>query len=159
MRAGDVFFIALRGLAAHRLRSSLTMLGIVIGVASVISLLALGSGAQQMVAGQIQGLGSNLLWVYPGPPTQMGMRGLVGTGSNLTLGDARALMDPERAPSVVAVAPQVNTTAPVVAGGQNTTSPIRGVTSEYVQVRNFAVAEGEFITPQQVESRARVAVL
>ena len=159
MRAGDVFFIALRGLAAHRLRSSLTMLGIVIGVASVISLLALGSGAQQMVAGQIQGLGSNLLWVYPGPPTEMGMRGLVGTGSSLTLEDARALMDPERAPSVAAVAPQVNTTVPVVAGGLNTTTFVRGVTPEYVQVRNYSLAEGDFFTPQQEESRARVAVL
>lgn len=159
MKASDVLLTALRGLAAHRLRSSLTMLGIVIGVASVISLMALGSGAQQMIAGQIQGLGSNLLWVYPGPPTQLGIRGLAGTGSNLTLEDANALMDPERAPSVVAVSPQVNTTAPAVAGGLNTTTFIRGVTSEYAQMRNYSLLEGDFITPQQVESTARVAVL
>jgi len=159
VRPGDVFAIALRGVAAHRMRSLLTMLGIVIGVGAVISLLALGTGAQQMVAGQIEGLGSNLLWVYPGPPSEMGLRGVVGTGSDLTLEDARALMDPERAPSVVAVAPQVNTTAQVVAGGQNTNTFIRGVTPEYTLVRNYSLAEGDFITPQHVESRARVAVL
>ena len=159
MRYRDAFLVALRGLTAHRMRSLLTVLGVVIGVGAVISLLAIGTGAQQAVTSQIQGLGSNLLFVYPGATTQSGVRGAVGTSSALTLEDAKALADPVLAPSVAAVAPQVRSFAQVVAGGQNTNAPVTGVTPEYLTVRNFTLAQGDFISQQQVESRARVAVL
>src|SRR3972149_7074522 len=159
VRYRDAFLVALRGLTAHRMRSLLTVLGVVIGVGAVISLMAIGTGAQQAVTSQIQGLGSNLLFVYPGATTQSGVRGAVGTSSALTLEDAKALADPVLAPSVAAVAPQVRSFAQVVAGGQNTNAPVTGVTPEYLTVRNFTLAQGDFISQQQVESRARVAVL
>ncbi len=154
----DSVMLALRGIGANKLRSALTMLGIVIGVAAVIALVSIGQGAQASITSQIEGIGTNLLIVYPGQQRTQGVAGGAGTAI-LSLDDANALNDPVMAPDVSMVAPSSNTGAPVVAGSVNTRTQIQGVTPEYQIVRNWEVASGDFIQPNQVEARSLVAVL
>ena len=150
---------AISSLGANKLRAGLTLLGIVIGVAAVISLMAIGRGAQQAITANIEALGTNLLFVRPGSSTESGVGGGLGSAATLTLNDAYALVDPIFAPSVTAVAPQLSTRAQVVAGNENTQTQVIGVTPEYQSVRNFSVASGEFLTAGQVLHRSEVAVL
>ena len=150
---------ALSSLGANKLRSGLTLLGIVIGVAAVISLMAIGKGAQQAITSNIAALGTNLLFVRPGSSTQGGVSGGQGSASTLTLDDAYALLDPLSTPSVAAVAPQLGTIAQLVAQGKNTRTQVIGVTPEYEFVRNTPVASGQFITWGQVDNRSQVVVL
>ena len=149
--------VALRALGANKLRALLTMLGIIIGVAAVISLMSVGRGVQAGVTDRIQGLGTNLLFVRPGAAREAGVRQTQGTVQTLTLEDADAIA--ERVPSVVAVAPEIGGIGQLVASGQNWSSRITGTTEDYADVRNFRVANGDFIGRQQMESRARVVVL
>ncbi len=155
----EAFRIAAQGVFANKLRSALTVLGIIIGVGAVISLMSMGRGSQAAVTSRIESMGTNLLFVRPGASTQGGVRGAQGTAATLTLEDAEAIADPLLAPSVVLVAPQTSTMGQVVAGGNNTFTQILGVTPEFEEVRIFPVAEGEFITQHDVESRSMVAVL
>ena len=151
-------FIAL---AANTLRSSLTMLGIIIGVSAVITLMAVGQGAQKGVTERIRGLGSDLLFIRPGQvETSNAARALLQTEA-LTLvdTDAYALNDPERFPYIEGVAPQVTFDAQVIAGARNTRTTITGTTAEYQFVRDFYVAEGQFITQDDVTRKGLVAVL
>ena len=153
------FAVALDGLAANKMRSALTVLGIVIGVAAVIALMAVGKGAQASVTGRIQGLGTNLLFVRPGAATEGGVRGAQGSAPTLTLEDAEALASPSGAPAVALVAPEVSAGGQVIAEGVNLNTRVLGVTPEYGEVRNFVVADGEFIARSHVEARSLVAVL
>ncbi|MBI2872218.1 MAG: ABC transporter permease [Chloroflexi bacterium] len=153
------FLTALSSLGANKLRSGLTLLGIVIGVAAVISLMAIGRGAQQTITANIASLGTNLLFVRPGSSSQGGIFGGLGSASTLTLDDAYALTDPAYAPSVAAVAPELRTTGQVVASGKNTFTQVIGVTPEYQFVRNVPVASGQFITWSQVDNVSQVVVL
>jgi putative ABC transport system permease protein len=142
---------ALSAIASNKLRAGLTLLGIVIGVASVISLMAIGRGSQEAITSRIEELGTNLLFVNP-----------VSSGtdsSGLTLEDATALIDPLFAPSVEAVAPTLDSWGQIVWGRENTKTQLVGVTPEYESIRNFSVASGEFISEQHVEYNAEVAVL
>jgi len=148
--------IALRALAANRLRALLTMLGIVIGVAAVISLLAVGRGAQATVTQQIQSLGTNLLFVRPGAAQQGGVRQSQGSAPSLTLDDAIALL---QLPTVAGVAPEISGSGQLVAGGLNWSTRILGTNASYAQVRNAKVARGDFITPEHEQDRANVVVL
>lgn len=143
---------AWRALSANKLRSALTMLGIVIGVAAVIALVGVGQGVQASVTEQLRGMGTNLLVIYAGRVGAGGFR-------PLTMGDAEALSDPYRLPDVAAVAPEVSQSVTAVAGGTEATTQVQGVTPEYLSVRNWRVAVGEFITQEHLEERARVAVL
>lgn len=153
----DSLKVAFSALAAHKLRSFLTVLGIVIGVAAVISLMSIGTGAQKVITSQIEALGSNLLIIYPAPPEQQGVRGAIGGSYTLTEEDAEAIA---RSVSLVtAVAPQASTFAQVIAGRENINTRILGVTPEYLEVRNYSLAAGQFITQQHLQSRARAAVL
>lgn len=110
---------AWRSLRAHRMRSVLTMLGVIIGVGAVIALQSLGQGAQGAINSQIESMGTNLLFVQPGSTSSSGVRTAVGSAATLTLADAEALADPANCPSVAAVAPEVSAFAQVVAGSQN----------------------------------------
>ena len=139
---------AFSSLWSNKLRAGLTVLGVVIGVAAVISLMSVGRGAQEAVTSRIQSLGTNLLFVRPD-----------SGASTLTLEDANALLDPVFTPDVAAVAPELSTTGLVVAGRENTRTQIVGVTPEYESVRNFSVGSGQFISAGQVENRSEVAVL
>ncbi len=150
---------ALASLGTNKLRTGLTLLGIVIGVAAVISLMAIGRGVQQTITERIQSLGTNLLFVRAGASTQGGISGGLGSAASLTLDDAYALLDPVFAPSVSAVAPELTTSARVVAGRENTSTQIAGVTPEYQFVRKFTVASGQFIGAGHVERSSQVAVL
>ena len=150
---------ALSSIGSNKLRAGLTLLGVVIGVAAVISLMAIGRGVQQTITQRIQSLGTNLLFVRPGVTTQGGISGAQGTASTLTLEDAYALKDPVFTPSVVEVAPEISTTGQVVAGRNNTNTRIYGVTPEYQEARNFALSSGRFILPGLLLDHSQVAVL
>ena len=133
-------------IGGNRLRTGLTLLGIIIGVAAVISLMSIGRGAQEEITSRIESLGSNLLYV----------RALDG---ELTLDDALALTDPVFAPSIMSVAPEVSTGGAVAYRSTQTFAQVAGVTSEFAEVRNFEIASGEFISPAHVQNRKNVAVL
>jgi putative ABC transport system permease protein len=156
MNPRQIVRTALTALTANKLRSSLTILGVVIGVAAVISLMALGQGTQVTIAQNIESLGTNLLFVSPGASSESGFRGAMGSATTLTLNDAEALT---AAPSVLAVAPQVSTNVQVVAGGTNARAQVMGVTPDYESVRNLTVAEGGFVTDSDVNKKTMVVVL
>lgn len=151
--------VALRALLANKLRATLTMLGVIIGVAAVITLMSIGRGVQESVTGQIQGLGSNLLFITPGAQQQGGVRTQAGSAPTLTADDADAILASGRVPQAAAVAPEATSGGQVVANGQNMFARLTGVTPEYEQVRNFRAAEGEFINTSHIEARSSVAVI
>ena len=155
----DTLRTALSSLGSNKLRAALTLLGIVIGVSAVITLMAIGRGVQQSITENLQSLGTNLLFVRPGESSQGGVFGGQGSAGTLTLDDATALMDPLFAPSIGGVAPELRTSGQVVAGRNNTSTQIVGVTPEYEAVRNYPVSTGQFISQGQVENYAPVAVL
>ena len=154
---------AIESLNGNKMRSGLTVLGIVIGVAAVIAMLAVGNGAQASITGSISSIGTNLLFVFrgsaDGPP---GPGGRGGSGNNdrpLTLADAEAIADPFAAPSVESVAPAIQGNGTISFAGENTTTTISGVTPDYSPVRNLELAEGEFINEEQMNGRMSVVVL
>jgi len=158
MKIWDCFSTALRTLFSHKMRSILTMLGILIGVAAVISMVSLVRAEQDMVMESFESLGTNLVMVLPGAPsTMMGIGGPLGSAQTLTLEDAEAIAS--NAPSVAMVAPVVQTSGQIVAGGENLGARISGVTPEYQYVSNLTLAEGSFITKQDYRGRSRVVVL
>jgi putative ABC transport system permease protein len=151
--------VALRALGANKLRAVLTMLGMVIGVGAVIALMSIGQGMQAGITSQISSLGTNLLFVTPGATTSGGVRTQAGSAPTLTAEDAQAIVDSGEVPQVAAVAPEVSTRAQVVANGKNTNTQVTGVTPDYLGVRNWTLAEGDFIGDEQVTSKGLVAVL
>ncbi len=159
MNAAQTVRTALAALTANKMRSSLTVLGVIIGVTAVISLMSIGRGSQAAITSRIESLGTNLLFVRPGASTEAGARGAQGSAVSLTLEDAEALASPSLAPSVAGVAPEVQTFAQAIAGRNNTRTQVVGVTPEYQFVRNFPVAEGNFISTSNVQSRSMVVVL
>ena len=150
----QAFIEALESLSGNKLRSGLTVLGIVIGVAAVIAMLAVGQGAQASITGSISGIGTNLLFVFRGDPGDN-----VRNPKPLTLGDADALRDQFNAPSVAAVAPALQGNGVVSFGGEQTSPQLFGVTPEYFVVRNLNLAEGEFITEEHMLGRASVVLI
>ena len=160
MNLAELVRVALRGLAANKLRAALTMLGIIIGVAAVITLLSVGKGVEQYVTAQFQGIGSNLLFVFPGgPEEQTGPPGTGGRDRPLTNADGDALSDPFLVPSARAVALEYLGFASVAYGRENMSVQVSGVSTNYQQVRQFFVDEGEFISDADERSGARVAVI
>ena len=159
MNIVQVIRTALRALTVNKMRSILTMLGVIIGVTSVVSLMSIGYGVQSSITSEFESMGTNLLYVQAGASSTGMVRGAMGSASTLTLEDAEALADSESAPAVKAVAPQVQTFAQVVAGDQNTNTQILGVTEAYESVRNYEMADGDFISDSNVESKSLVVVL
>ena len=157
MKVWDCFTTALHALSSSKLRSMLTILGVLIGVAAVASVMSLGRIQQNMQGEAFASLGSNLIYVLPGTPSAMGMGGTMGSAATLTLEDAAAIA--RYAPSVAAVAPTVETTAQLKAGTKNMGSRIAGVTPEYQQVNNLVIAQGNFISNLDYKGRSRVVVL
>jgi putative ABC transport system permease protein len=153
MQMFQAFIEALESLSSNKLRSGLTILGIVIGVAAVIAMVSIGRGAQNVITGSIQGIGTNLLFVFRGGTTD------VSNPKPITLGDAEAIADPFQAPSVSGVAPVLTGNVKVTSGGESTSTSIMGVTPDYGVVRNTKVSEGEFITEEQILGRASVVLL
>ena len=147
----DIITTALRSLGSSKLRSGLTLLGIIIGITGVSVMLSIGRGVQDAITSQIQAQGANLLFVYPG----YSERG----DASLTLEDAEALADPLLAPSVSAVAPEITTYTRIIAGRKNTDAEILGVTSEYASVRNLSIDKGQFVSQAHIRNNSEVAVL
>lgn len=154
MTIWQAFLEALESVSGNKMRSGLTVLGIVIGVAAVIAMLALGKGAEESITGSISGIGTNLLFVFRGDPDDS-----IRNPKPLTLSDANALRDQFAAPSIAAVAPALQGNAVVAFAGEQTSPQIYGVTPEYFQVRNLELAEGEFITEEHMLGRASVVIL
>jgi putative ABC transport system permease protein len=156
----ETFRSAFEALRSHRLRSALTMLGILIGIAAVILTVGMGQGAQAQVQSQISKLGSNLLVVTPGSTTSSsGLRGGRGTSSTLTNADAQALATASVAPDIRAVAPTSTSSQSVTAGATNWTTTVVGTTPSWAQVRSRDLAAGRFITQDDVAAGQAVAVL
>jgi putative ABC transport system permease protein len=143
------------GLSTHKLRSFLTILGIVIGVASVIILMSIGRGATAQILSNIQRMGSNLVTIMPGSFSFGGIRG--GVSQTLTMEDAEAIS--QQVADISAVAPSYSSNLQLVVGGKNTNSQVTGVTTEYMSVNNLKVASGTFFSGQDYERGAKVAVL
>ena len=158
MKIWDCFATAIRTLLGNKLRSFLTMLGILIGIAAVISMVSLVRAEQTMVQASFESLGANLILVTPGAQTAGGgLGGMFSSTATLTLEDAEAIA--RDAPSVAIVAPATQTTAQIVGGGESVTCLTLGVTPEYQYARNFEVEQGAFVTGLDYRSKARVVVL
>jgi putative ABC transport system permease protein len=154
-----IFRIAFRALARNKMRSALTMLGIVIGVSAVIAMVSIGQGAQASVQEQIASVGTNLLFVGAGSQNVGGVRSGTGaTFSNrLTVEDIEAIR--REVPTVAMASPTVNTRAQLVFGNQNWNTQVQGVNEQFPQIKKWAVASGEFFTEADVRTAARVIVL
>ncbi len=147
------FIEAVESLTSNKLRSALTILGIVIGVGAVIAMLAIGAGAENSITGEIQGIGTNLLFVFRGGAED------VRNPQPLTLGDAEAIADPFAAPSVIGVAPALQGSGEINFIAENTVTTILGVTPDFGPVRNYNVTEGEFITESHMLGQSSVVIL
>ncbi len=148
--------IAFNALVTNKLRSILTMLGIIIGVGAVIAMVSIGMGVREKVQSSIASLGSNLIIVRPGAASSAGVRQAAGTNITLTSKDAQAIAGLS---GVSSAAPSVGKQYQVVAGNQNWTTSVQGTTPEYLEVRNLSVQSGSFITDDDLEARNRVAII
>jgi putative ABC transport system permease protein len=153
----EILKTALMSLKGNRLRTALALLGIVIGVGAVITMVAVGAGAQAKVAAQIRSLGSGVLLVLPGAATTGGLRSGTGGVTTLVLEDAEAIR--RECPAVAEVAASARGVAPVVAGNMNWTTIVQGTSPEILSVRDWRVAAGRFLTAQDVDGATKVAVL
>jgi putative ABC transport system permease protein len=151
--------VALDGLLANKLRSTLTMLGVIIGVGAVIALMSIGEGAQASITEQINSIGSNLIFVSAGARGMGPVQGAGGSAS-LTYEDAQAIADPHNVPDAVAVAPEFGQNTQVIFGNENINVSATGVTPEYQLAYNgMKMANGRFIEDRDVDGRSNVAVL
>jgi putative ABC transport system permease protein len=145
--------IAVRALRVNKMRALLTMLGIIIGIAAVIAMVAIGAGAGKMISDQISSIGSNLLLVIPGSVTSGGMRSGSGSTQTLTYDDAKAIK--AECPSVAEVAPMVRGSGPVVYGNQNWSTVLNGVTPEMLTVRDWPLSSGRNISQSDVDGATK----
>lgn len=153
------FKVALRALARNKMRSMLTMLGIIIGVGAVIAMVGIGQGASGQIQAQIANLGNNLLIIQPGSANAGGIRGGAGSNTTLTADDVEAIA--RECPSVKAASPTVRANGQLVFGNQNwaPSAGITGVNEKFLEIKSWPMASGEFITDADVRTGARVAVL
>jgi putative ABC transport system permease protein len=156
----ETFRTGINGVRSHRLRSFLTVLGILIGIAAVILTVGLGEGAQGQVTSEITALGSNVLTITPGSTTSStGIREALGSASTLTMADVSALSNKIDDPDVKAVAPITSSSEELVAGSSTWTTTVQGSTPTWLTVRGRTLAEGRFIDNQDVTDHTAVAVL
>ncbi len=156
MRVSNIIKVGLQSIGRNKMRSALTMLGIVIGVACVIAMVAVASGASTSIQAQIDALGTNFLMIFPGTTTQSGARMFSGS-SNLSVEDAAAIR--AECPSVAYVSASSRTSAQIVAGELNWSTQVQGVDVDWPFIRSWNVAQGEFFTDVDVRSATKVAVL
>ena len=149
--------IALRALRRNKLRSTLTALGIIIGVASVVAMVAVGNGAQARIEGQVSALGQNLLIVFAGARKTGGVSSGLGSASSITLADVDAIN--REVTDVVATSPEISTNAQVLANGRNWSTTVLGETPGYMKIRDWALTEGSMFSDREVRSAAKVALI
>jgi putative ABC transport system permease protein len=157
MKGLNILLAAFRALQRNKLRSFLTMLGIIIGVGAVITMLAIGQGAEYSVKEQIASLGTNVLIIFPGSQQQGGLK--VGAGSMTTLTQEDALAIQAECPQVAFVSPDTRANGQVIAGNLNWATGIEGVGTDYLQIRVWDIQSGNFFTDQDVKAAAKVCVL
>lgn len=149
--------VALDGLLANKLRSALTMLGVIIGVGAVIALMSVGAGAQTAITGQISSIGTNLLIVMPANMGRVGEGGSASGG--LTMDDVAALTAPAAVPDAALIVPQYNVNGQIIYGDTNFSVSGVGTTSDYMALNNLVLADGDFVSARDIEKRAKVVVL
>ncbi len=157
MKILNIVLSAFRALHRNKMRSFLTMLGIIIGVAAVIAMLAIGQGAEYSVEQQITALGTNVLIVLPGSQNTSGLRQAAGTMTNLTEEDAQAIM--HECPAVALLSPGTRSGGQIIAGNLNWAAGIEGTGPDYLEIRKWGIEYGEFYTEQDVKGAAKVCVL
>jgi putative ABC transport system permease protein len=157
LRPALTAFIALRALRRNKLRTGLTALGIIIGVASVVAMVALGNGAQTRIESQVAALGQNLLTVFAGSRRAGGVNTGLGSASTITLADAEAIL--REVPGVVAVSPEVSSSAQAIANGRNWSTSIVGESPDYLKIRDWKLTSGAMFTEREVKVAAKVAVI
>lgn len=155
----DLFFESLGTLTLNKTRTGLAILGIVIGIGSVIALVSLGQATQQSIQSRIESLGSNLLTVQPGSTNQGGVRGAQGGRTTLTYDDAKAIETSLEITTISKVSPEFSRRTQVTTGGSNTNTQIVGSTPVYLEVHKVVMSTGNFISARDVETMAKVAVL
>lgn len=149
--------IALRALRTNKMRSFLTMLGIIIGIAAVIAMMAVGSGASYVISKQIASIGSNIILIIPGSTTSGGLRAGSGGAQTLTSDDVKAILD--ECPSIDTAAPTVRSSGPVVYGNMNWSTIIMGTSPEFFEIREWGIANGRTMGQQDADSAAKVCLL
>jgi putative ABC transport system permease protein len=157
MRVLNTIKVALRALRRNALRSILTALGIIIGVAAVIAMVSIGNGAKAQVEAQVASLGENVITVFPGSFNAGGMRSGWGSASTLTVDDADAIM--REVSNVLGVTPEMRDRAQVLANGLNWNTQIMGESPDYPSIRSWPLADGAMFTDQDVRSVAKVAII
>jgi putative ABC transport system permease protein len=157
MRYLQILKVAYKALGRNKMRSSLTMLGIIIGVGAVIAMMGIGQGAKKMINDQIASLGDNLLTISPGSHMSGGMREGAGTRTSLTDEDAKAIK--ENCPAVLRISPVVRTGGQVVAGNLNWATSIEGYSTDFPLIRSWSLASGTFFTEQDVKGATKVCIL
>jgi putative ABC transport system permease protein len=157
MKMLNIFLSAFRALQRNKMRSFLTMLGIIIGVAAVIAMLAIGQGAEYSVKQQIAALGTNVLMVFPGAQQQAGVRTAAGSATTLTEDDALAIA--RECPAVQYISPGAFAGGQVIAGNLNWSTSVQGVGADYLQIREWPIEYGDFFTEQDVKAATKVCVL
>jgi putative ABC transport system permease protein len=157
MTLGSLIPLGLDALTRNRMRSTLTVLGIVIGVAAVIATLAIGQGARAAVQANIRAMGSNVIMIIPGTVTAGGAHGAMGGNTTLTEEDVAAIK--RECPDIAAVSPTVRSFSQVVYGDQNWQTQVQGVTPDFAQIRSWTIQDGVFVTDSDVRGAAKVCVL
>ena len=149
--------IALRALRRNKMRSMLTALGIIIGVASVVAMVAVGNGAQARITSQVSALGQNLLMVFAGSKKSGGVNSGLGSASAITLADAAAIQ--REVPDVAAVSPEISVTAQAIANGRNWSTTVVGESQDYLRIRDWKLAAGSMFNESDIRSAAKIAVI
>jgi len=157
IQSWQTLFIALRALRRNKLRSSLTALGIIIGVAAVVAMVAVGNGAQASITKQVAALGENLLTVFAGSKSSGGVNSGLGSASTITLADTEAIA--REIADVVAVSAEDSTSAQAIANGRNWSTTVVGESPQYLQIRDWKLTAGSMFTDREVRSAAKVAVI
>lgn len=157
MNFANLLKIALKALSNNKLRCFLTMLGIIIGVASVITMLAIGQGSKDSIRAQISEMGSNIIMIHPGNMQRGGVRQSADDTQTLEVADYEAIRDKAR--YVTAISPSVNSGGQFINGNNNYPSTVYGITPDYLDIRKVSIADGEMFTEQDIKSAAKVCLL
>ena len=157
MNGTNLIKIALRALANNKLRGFLTMLGIIIGVASVITMLAIGQGSKRSIQAQISEMGSNMIMIHPGADVRGGVRQDASAMETLKLEDYQNIVDETR--YVSAVSPSVNSSGQALYGANNAPTTVYGISPDYLEIRRYKVGDGDMFTEQDIQTAAKVCVV
>ncbi|MBO4985711.1 MAG: ABC transporter permease [Bacteroides sp.] len=157
MNGTNLFKIALRALANNKMRAFLTMLGIIIGVASVIAMLAIGQGSKRSIQAQISEMGSNMIMLHPGGDMRGGVRQDAGSMQTLKLADYEDLRNETN--FLAAISPNVSSSGQLIAGNNNYPGSVSGVSIDYLEIRQLSVESGEMFTEQDIQTSAKVCVI